>query len=143
MASADDDRTGESQRPSGKRPPTHGNPDADPVLVHRRYVEQRLWSGNTERADSEVDEAEPDSTDPSVRGDEAPDDEAPDGGTGGDDDEVREQDLEDLARERYARALDQWHDLPGAVSRPPTEVTGTEGAVPDDGDGDETDESSP
>ena len=142
MAAADDDQTGGSQRPPSKRPPTHGNPDADPVLVHRRYVEQRLWSGNPERDDTDREDAEggdnegesneADGTDPSMRSAE---DEGPDQG------------LEDLARERYDRALDQWHQLPGAVSRPPTEVTAADAADPggdeaSDDASDDTDESS-
>jgi hypothetical protein len=59
-----------------KEPARLGNPDADPVRIHREYVERRVSGGA---------EATP---------------------------------------EAYARALKQWHQLPGAVSAPPTEMTG-------------------
>ena len=55
-----------------------GNPDADPVRIHRDYVERRVSGG-----------AEP-------------------------------------TPEAYARAIQQWHQLPGAVSAPTTEVTGSD-----------------
>ena len=52
----------ERRRPVGKesaRPEGVGLPwvtrDADPVQVHRRYVEQRLWSGNAERTETEAE----------------------------------------------------------------------------------------
>ncbi|MEP7344993.1 MAG: hypothetical protein ABI877_06995 [Gemmatimonadaceae bacterium] len=68
---------------AGKEPPKDGeqypppkNPDANPVRIHRDYVERRLAGG------------------------------AP------------------ASPEAYARALEQWHKLPGAVSTPPTEVRG-------------------
>ena len=61
-----------------------GNPDADPVRIHRAYVERRLSGGPPGTAD-----AGPPAT-----------------------------------ADAYARALEQWHRLPGAVSSPPTEVTG-------------------
>jgi hypothetical protein len=63
-----------------KRPARLDNPDADPVRIHREYVERRMGGG----------------------GEPTP--------------------------EAYARALKQWHELPGAVSAPPTEVTGDEAA---------------
>jgi hypothetical protein len=62
------------------RPPTLGNPDADPVRIHREYVERRLGGG-----------AEP-------------------------------------TPEEYARALAEWHKLPGAVSAPPGEVASADTA---------------
>lgn len=34
--------------------------------------------------------------------------------------------------EAYARAINQWHALPGAVRVPPTELTGDEAAPPSD-----------
>jgi hypothetical protein len=66
------------KRPPRRRKPTLGNPDADPVRIHREYVERRIGGG----------------------GEPSP--------------------------EAYARALEQWHQLPGAVSRPPTELTSAE-----------------
>lgn len=59
-----------------ERPPPPRNPDADPVKIHRDYVERRIGRG-----------APP-------------------------------------SPEAYARALEQWHQLPGAVSTPPSEVKG-------------------
>ena len=67
-----------------ERSPTLGNPDGDPVRIHREYVERRLGGG-----------AEP-------------------------------------TPEEYARALAEWHKLPGAVSAPPGEVSSAETAAPDD-----------
>ena len=64
---------GEEKRPR-QRKPKLGNPDADPVRVHREYVERRLGGGA------------------------------------------------DASPEAYARALEQWHRLPGALSTPPAEV---------------------
>lgn len=66
------------------RPPTQGNPDADPVRIHRAYVERRLGGG-----------AEPTS-------------------------------------EEYARALAEWHRLPGAVSAPPGEVSSADSTPSED-----------
>ena len=66
------------------RPPTLGNPDADPVKIHREYLERRLGGG-----------AEPTS-------------------------------------EEYARALAEWHKLPGAVSAPPGEVSSADSASPEE-----------
>jgi hypothetical protein len=76
-----DDKGGEppERKPAGKRAYPPGNPDADPVGIHRDYVERRL-------------------------GGETP-----------------------ATPEAYARAIKQWHALPGAVSVPPTEVAGDEG----------------
>jgi hypothetical protein len=144
MAAVDDDQSGGSERSPRKRPPTHGNPDADPVRVHRRFVEQRLWSGNTERDDS----ASGDSGDEPPVADEASSDRASSDRASSaeapDEEGVREQDPDDLARERYAHALDQWHRLPGSVSRPPTEVGDASAAdEPTDADTDASDESSP
>jgi hypothetical protein len=73
------------------RPPTLGNPDADPVRIHREYVERRLGGG-----------AEP-------------------------------------TPEEYRRALAEWHKLPGAVSAPPGEVSGTD-APPTDAESREPEE---
>ncbi|MDR7255151.1 hypothetical protein J2X46_004153 [Nocardioides sp. BE266] len=145
MAAADD-TSGGAKRPARKRKPTHGNPNADPVLVHRRFVEQRLWSGDAEPENTEP-EPEPDGgPERSMRAaDDSGGGGGGGGGAGGDDvpEEVRERDLEDLARERYDQAIDQWHRLPGSVSRPPTEVTGpTEDATDDDAGDDADDESS-
>lgn len=140
MAAADD-QSGGAKRPPRKRKPTHGNPNADPVLVHRRFVEQRLWSGDAETEG----EPEPDGGPEAVPSLMAADDSGGGGGAGGDDvpEEVRERDLEDLARERYDQAIDQWHRLPGSVSRPPTEVTGpTETDTTDDDAGDDADDES-
>jgi hypothetical protein len=64
-------------------PPRLGNPDADPVRIHREYVERRLGGG-----------AEP-------------------------------------TPEEYQRALAEWHQLPGAVSAPPGEVSGADAAPAD------------
>lgn len=33
------------KRPTGKRKPTLGNPDADPQRIHREYVERHLGGG--------------------------------------------------------------------------------------------------
>lgn len=67
---------GEERRRSRRRRPTLGNPNADPVKIHREYVERHLGG-----AGSETPEA-------------------------------------------YAEALKQWHEIPGAVSRPPPELSG-------------------
>lgn len=78
-------RDGDSKQ---KQPPRRGNPGADPVRIHRDYVERRLGGG------------------------------AP------------------ATPEAYARALEQWHQLPGAVSTPPTEVRGGNAqSPPEEGDG--------
>jgi hypothetical protein len=61
-----------------KRPARLDNPEADPVRIHREYVERRVSGGA------------------------------------------------DATPEAYARAIEQWHQLPGAVSAPPTEVTAEE-----------------
>jgi hypothetical protein len=45
----------EGRRPSRRRP-TLGNPDADPVKIHREYVEQRLGGGG-EATSETYDEA--------------------------------------------------------------------------------------
>lgn len=58
----------------GRTPRLERNPDADPVRIHREYVQQRLGGG------------------------ELPTPEA------------------------YERAVDQWHQLPGAVRAPVSEV---------------------
>jgi hypothetical protein len=58
--------------------PRQRNPDADPVKIHREYVERRLGGG------------------------------AP------------------ATQEAYARAVEQWHQLPGAVRKPPTELGASE-----------------
>jgi hypothetical protein len=63
-----------------KRPARLDNPEADPVRIHREYVERRVSGGA------------------------------------------------DATPEAYARAIKQWHELPGAVSAPPTEVTGEDAA---------------
>jgi hypothetical protein len=60
-----------------------GNPDADPVRIHREYVQRRLGGGA------------------------------------------------DPTPEEYARALAEWHKLPGAVSAPPGEVSAADSAPPD------------
>jgi hypothetical protein len=57
-----------------QKPSPPGNPDADPVKIHREYVERRLGGGATATSDA------------------------------------------------YARALEQWHKLPGAVSTPASEI---------------------
>jgi hypothetical protein len=68
---------GRGEPPYGEERPTPpGNPDADPVRIHREYVERRVGGG------------------------------AP------------------ATPEAYDRALQQWHQIPGAVSFPPTEVVG-------------------
>jgi hypothetical protein len=71
---------GEAAEDEKKRPPRRrprlGNPDADPVKIHREYVERHLQGGGP------------------------------------------------ATPEAYEQALRQWHELPGAVSRPPAEVTG-------------------
>lgn len=75
----------EEQREGGgkqNRPPRQGNPDADPVKIHREYVERRVGRGGP------------------------------------------------ATPEAYARALEQWHKLPGAVSTPPTEVRGENAKSP-------------
>jgi hypothetical protein len=65
-----------------EQPPLGRDPDADPVKVHRDYVERHLGGG------------------------------AP------------------ATPEAYARALKQWHALPGAVRTPPTEVPEEEAEPP-------------
>ena len=65
-----------------EQPPLTRNPDADPVKIHRDYVERRLGGG-----------APP-------------------------------------SPQAYDRALEQWHELPGAVSRPPSEIKGEEAKRP-------------
>ena len=59
----------------GEERPVPRNPEADPVKIHRDYVERQLGGG------------------------------AP------------------ATPEGYARAIEQWHKLPGAVRVPPTELT--------------------
>ena len=66
------------KRPPKQKPPTRGNRDADPVKIHREYVERHVGGGAA------------------------------------------------ATPEAYRRALEQWHQLPGAVSRPATEIEGTE-----------------
>ena len=81
--SGDEHQEHEEEHPQQKddkeepRPPGR-DPDADPVKVHRDYVERHLGGG------------------------------AP------------------ATPEAYARALRQWHELPGAVGTPPTEVAAEE-----------------
>jgi len=58
----------------GDERPVLGNADADPVRIHRAYVERQLEGGGP------------------------------------------------ATPEAYERALRQWHELPGAVSRPPAEA---------------------
>ena len=91
-----DPNEGEERPRRRKRPPGDGeeqrqgpgNPDADPVRIHREYVERRTGGG-----------AEP-------------------------------------TQDAYARAIRQWHQLPGAVSAPATELSGEETArKPDDDEG--------
>lgn len=82
---------GRKKRPPRQRKPVQGNPDADPVNVHRDYVERRMWSGDEVETPEETDAETVDR--PST----------PD---------------------RYARAAEQWHRLPGAVRTPATEVRG-------------------
>jgi hypothetical protein len=65
-----------------------GNPDADPVRIHREYVERRLEGGGP------------------------------------------------ATSEAYARALRQWHGLPGAVRKPATEL----GRLPPEEEASEGDE---
>jgi hypothetical protein len=59
----------------GEKPQGPGNPDADPVRIHREYIERRTGGG-----------APP-------------------------------------TPERYRKALEQWHALPGSVRRPPIDLT--------------------
>jgi hypothetical protein len=84
----------EEQREGGgkqERPPRLGNPDADPVKIHREYVERRVGRGGP------------------------------------------------ATPEAYARALEQWHKLPGAVSTPPTEVRADDAqSLPKEGEGAES-----
>jgi hypothetical protein len=40
-----DEVEGEQKRPPRRRKPTLGNPDADPVKIHREYVERRVGGG--------------------------------------------------------------------------------------------------
>lgn len=71
--------------PEGQERPTLGNPDADPVRLHREYVERHTGGGAPPTGDA------------------------------------------------YQRALEQWHQLPGAVRRPATEIGSQEsGGTPDD-----------
>lgn len=70
---------GADKPPRKEERPTKGNPDADPVKIHRDYVERRTGGGGP------------------------------------------------ASEEAYARALEQWHQLPGAVSTSPTEVRSSEG----------------
>jgi hypothetical protein len=74
----------EPKQPPRRRKPKLGNPDADPVKIHRDYVERRVGGGGP------------------------------------------------ATPEAYQRALDQWHELPGAVSRPPTEIRGPDAERPPD-----------
>lgn len=74
-----DDKQRRPPEPTGSKP---GNPDADPVRIHRGFVERRVGKGAAPSA------------------------------------------------EAYARALEQWHRLPGAVSTPPTEVRGADAEIP-------------
>jgi hypothetical protein len=47
-----DSEGGGSQDGGSKRPPKLGNPDADPVRIHREYVERRLGGGREATADA-------------------------------------------------------------------------------------------
>ena len=67
---------------NGEKPQGPGNPDADPVRIHREYIERR---------------------------------------TGG---------VAPPTPERYRRALEQWHALPGSVRRPPIDLTGEQEPEP-------------
>jgi hypothetical protein len=128
MAESDDSSTsGGGKRPRRRRNPVHGNPAADPVQVHRDYVERRLWSGD-DVGDLELPADEGSAPAPGGR----PDDDA------AADADADAQTTPDDA-ERYARALDQWHRLPGAVSTPPTEVPPVE-SPPEHTDDDTADE---
>lgn len=94
----DEPRKGDDKQKPPPPPREHkpGNPDADPVRIHREYVERRLGGG------------------------------AP------------------ATSEAYARGLEQWHRLPGAVSTPPTEVKGVDAqSLPDEKDGAKSEDASP
>jgi hypothetical protein len=77
-----DDEDRPPRKEEEKERPTKGNPDADPVKIHRDYVERRTGGGGP------------------------------------------------VSREAYARALEQWHQLPGAVSTSPSEVRSSEEGQP-------------
>jgi hypothetical protein len=86
----------EQKPPPRQTEPKLGNPDADPVKIHREYVERRLGGGVP------------------------------------------------ATPEAYARALEQWHQLPGAVSTPPSEVRGAEAqSPPEEEDGTKVEDASP
>src|SRR3954453_3310834 len=72
--STDDRSSQPDEQRDEVRPPR--NPDADPVQIHRDYVERQLGGGAS------------------------------------------------ATRQAYDRAIEQWHQLPGAVRVPPTELTG-------------------
>lgn len=75
-------------------PPLQRNPDADPVKIHRDYIERRVGGG-----------APP-------------------------------------TPEAYERAIREWHQLPGAVSVPPTELSGDDAKRAPEKKEDEADEES-
>lgn len=83
------DETRERPKP-GEGPPLQRDPDADPVKIHREYVERRVGGG------------------------------------------------EPPTPEAYERAIGQWHQLPGAVRVPPTELSGDDAKpAPKEEEGDE------
>jgi len=88
---------GDKPSPKGEEgEPLRRDPDADPVKVHRDYVERRLRGG-----------APP-------------------------------------SPEAYARALEQWHRLPGSVSTPTSEVRREEAEkAPKEGEEAESEEGPP
>jgi hypothetical protein len=71
----------------GGEPQGPGNPEANPVQIHRDYVERRVGGG------------------------------------------------ERLTPEAYARVTRQWEALPGAIARPPVDLTGDEEPEPPTADG--------
>lgn len=72
----------------GEQPRGPGNPDADPVRIHREYIERRTGGGPPPTP------------------------------------------------ERYRKALEQWHSLPGSVRRPPIDLTEEQEPEPPKPEGD-------
>lgn len=103
-----DPEGGEPPDGKRKRPPKLGNPDADPVQIHRDFVERRLGGGSDSTSIATSD--------------------------------ATSEATSEATSDAYARAIKQWHELPGAVSAPPTEIVGEDavGTSTDEGESAET-----
>ena len=130
LPAADDDQTGGSKRPPARvshpwQP--RRRPRPGPSSLRRATALERQHRAGRHRDEVPEDEVTEDEvSEDEVSGDEVSQAELRgaasrrDRALGAGGRLVREQDLEDLARERYARALDQWHACPERChDRPP------------------------